>query len=51
MTYEYYVNGEKRMPTPEECEILMDRMMEKLGYERVNKDKGKDSAKKEKVVV
>lgn len=32
----YSLNGEERMPTKEEIQILLDRMMEKLGYERVH---------------
>lgn len=34
MEYGFYVNGEKRIPTPEESQILLDRFMEKLGYQR-----------------
>ena len=34
MTFEFYVNGEKREPTPEECEKLIENMMRPLGYER-----------------
>ncbi len=49
MNYEFYINGEKRMPTPEETQILLDRMMGKLGYERVSEDK--DGDQKKKVVV
>lgn len=49
MNYVYYINGEERMPTPEESQILIDRMMDKLGYERINKDN--DNDEKEKAVV
>lgn len=41
MTYGFYVNGEKRMPTPEEAQVLLDRFMEKLGYERAEPEKEK----------
>ena len=51
MTYVYYINGEERMPTPEETQILMDRMMEKLGYERVNENEDQSSNKKDMAVV
>lgn len=51
MTYVYYINGEERMPTPEEAQILMDRMMEKLGYERVSEDEDQSSNKKDMAVV
>ena len=34
MNYEFYVNGEKRMPTAEESQKLRDRMMGQLGYRR-----------------
>ena len=47
MNYVFYVNGEKRMPTPEESQILLDRLMEKLGYERVKEDEEQE----EKAVV
>lgn len=45
MNYVYYINGEERDATPEERQILLDRFMDKLGYERVNKDE--DGEKKE----
>lgn len=48
MDYEYIVNGEKRMITPEESQLLLDRLMEGLGYEKNNKEK---SAEKEKPVL
>lgn len=51
MTYVYYINGEERMPTPEEKQILLDRMMEKLGYERVSEDEERDSDKEKMAVV
>lgn len=38
MEYGFYVNGEKRMPTQEEAQILLDRFMEKLGYQRVESE-------------
>lgn len=48
MTYVYYINGEQRdHPTEEEAQILLDRLMEGLGYERINKDEDKGSDKKE----
>lgn len=34
MTYGFYVNGEKRPPTKEEREELLDRMLRCLGYEK-----------------
>lgn len=34
MQYEFYVNNEKRMPTPEESQKLLDKMMGVLGYKR-----------------
>ncbi len=48
MNYVYYINGEERDATPEERQILLDRFMDKLGYERVNKDE--DGEKEEPVV-
>ena len=36
MNYEFYVNGEKRMPTKEESQKLLDKMMQPLGYRRRN---------------
>lgn len=48
MEYGFYVNGEKRMPTPEESQILLDRFMEKLGYQRVEPEQ--DNQKKKVVV-
>lgn len=42
------MNGEKRMPTQEEAQILLDRFMKKLGYERSELKKRED---KQKVVV
>lgn len=48
MKYEFYINGERRdHPTKEEAQILLDRLMEGLGYERINKNKDKGSDKKE----
>lgn len=48
MTYVYYINGERRdHPTEEEAQILLDRLMEGLGYERINKNEDKGSDKKE----
>lgn len=43
MKYIYYINGEERMPTQEEGQILLDRLMEGLGYERIDKKKNKNS--------
>lgn len=34
MKFEYYVNDEKRMPTPEESQKLLDKMMGVLGYKK-----------------
>jgi hypothetical protein len=45
MTYGCYVNGEKRDLTKEEGQILMDRMMDKMGYKRAD---GEAENKKEK---
>lgn len=52
MKYEFYINGERRdKPTKEEAQILLDRLMEGLGYERIDKDEGKGSDKKGVAVV
>lgn len=52
MKYEFYINGVRRdHPTKEEAQILLDRLMEGLGYERINKDEDKGSDQKEKAVV
>lgn len=52
MKYVYYINGERRdKPTKEEAQILLDRLMEGLGYERIDKDEGKGSDKKGVAVV
>lgn len=52
MTYVYYINGVRRdKPTKEEAQILLDRLMEGLGYERINKDEDKGSDKKDVAVV
>ena len=52
MKYEFYINGVRRdHPTKEEAQILLDRLMEGLGYERINKDEDKGNNKKEKAVV
>lgn len=52
MKYEFYINGEQRdHPTEEEAQILLDRLMEGLGYERINKNEDKGSDKKEIVAV
>ncbi len=34
---EYYVGDEKRMPTKEEAEKILTRMMDVLGYDKVEK--------------
>ncbi len=34
MTYDFYVNGEKRPLTQKEREELLDRMLRRLGYEK-----------------
>lgn len=34
MQYEFYVNNEKRMPTLEESQKLLDKMMGVLGYKK-----------------
>lgn len=36
---EYYVNGEHRKPTKEEAERILTRMMDVLGYDKVEKEK------------
>ncbi len=52
MKYEFYINGVRRdRPTKEEAQILLDRLMEGLGYERINKDEDKGSDQKEMAVV
>ena len=52
MKYVYYINGVRRdKPTKEEAQILLDRLMEGLGYERINKDEDKGSGKKNVAVV
>ncbi len=52
MTYVYYINGVRRdKPTKEEAQILLDRLMEGLGYERINKEEDKDSDKKDVAIV
>ncbi|MCI6003823.1 MAG: hypothetical protein MRZ11_05950 [Allisonella histaminiformans] len=37
MTFEFYVNGEKRKPNQEECGKLLESMMRPLGYEPADK--------------
>lgn len=36
---EYRVNGEERRPTKEEAEKMLTRMMDVLGYDKVEKKK------------
>lgn len=36
---EYRVNGEQRRPTKEEAEQMLTRMMDVLGYDKVEKEK------------
>lgn len=36
---EYRVNGEQRCPTKEEAEQMLTRMMDVLGYDKVEKEK------------
>lgn len=33
MTYRFFINGEERLPTPEEQSFLLSQMLRCLGYE------------------
>ncbi len=45
MTCVFIVNGEKRLPTKEEKQIMLDRFAECLGYTRQERNKKRDEGK------